>query len=64
MKHFKSSRLLTIVIGTLLLCSFAEATFAQEVTLYVSIDGNDQWSGTLKDPNAGNTDCRYQCSGS
>ncbi len=56
MKHFKSSRLLAIVIGTLLLCSFAEATFAQEVTLYVSTDGNDQWSGTLKSANAGNTD--------
>jgi hypothetical protein len=47
---------LTRLAGLFLMAVFAGSSVSGAVTYYVAVDGNDQWSGRLERPNAGQTD--------
>ena len=44
------------LLGTLIICSLAAPAVHAAQEFYVSLDGNDDWTGELPDPNTGNTD--------
>ncbi|MBT8339839.1 MAG: hypothetical protein HKP58_06960 [Desulfatitalea sp.] len=57
MNIFKSSKFITAVIIYLIIPQFpADVQAAQGIQLYVSTQGNDQWSGRLAAPNASLSD--------
>ena len=46
----------TLFISLLLLVGVGQAVIADEITLYVAVNGNDTWSGKLLKPNSEKSD--------